>query len=130
MCKQETHKKVNNNLDRPIITNGLDQSLWNDKCDYIDIESCKNLNPNNYNLAVMQINIRSILSKQVQLKQLLRQLENKNSQVDIILLCKTFLSKNTSKLLQMPGYQIFTDSRQDHKGGDSSTCQRRHNMQM
>ena len=110
MCKNNHSQKLDDNLDRPILTDGLDQSLWNDKCDYIDIESCSNLNQNNYNLAVMQINVRSILSKQIELKQLLRQLENKNSPIDIILICETFLSKNTLSLLQMPGYQIFTDS--------------------
>ena len=54
-------------MDRPIITDNLDQNLWNDKCDYVDIENCRDLNPNNYNLTVLQLNIRNILSKQMEL---------------------------------------------------------------
>ena len=40
----------------------LDSSLWNDKCDYIELDERDNLNPNNYNLIVMHLNIRSVLS--------------------------------------------------------------------
>ena len=47
--------------------NALDASLWNDKCDYIELEECDNLNPNNYNLIVMQLNIRSVLYHQQEL---------------------------------------------------------------
>ena len=67
MCKFGKNLKATDELDTPIIFHKLDQSLWNDKCDYIDIESCVDLNPNNYNLAVLQLNIRSILSKQMEL---------------------------------------------------------------
>ena len=35
----------------------LDSSLWNNKCDYMELDKCVNLNPNNYNLIVMQLNI-------------------------------------------------------------------------
>ena len=34
------------------------------KCDYVELDKCVNLNPNNYNLIVMQLNIRSLLSHQ------------------------------------------------------------------
>ena len=118
MCKFGKNYKITNELDRPIITDNLDQSLWNDKCDYIDldIESCIDLNPNNYNLAVLQLNIRSILSEQMELNQLLRDLENKRTKIDVLMLCETFLSKNTLNLLNIPGYQVFADSRMLHKG--------------
>ena len=29
--------------------NELNASLWNDKCDYVELGECDNLNPNNYN---------------------------------------------------------------------------------
>ena len=42
----------------------LDSSLWNDKCDYVELDKCVNLNPKNYNFIVMQLNIRSLPSHQ------------------------------------------------------------------
>ena len=85
MCIPKNENKETDVLNRPIITENLDSSLWNDKCDYIEIDECKELNPNNYNLIVVQLNIRSLLSKQVELKRLLSILESKNSKVDIVL---------------------------------------------
>ena len=66
-------------LENPIITDNLDTILWSDKCDYIDIDDCVNLNPNCYNLIVLQLNIRSLLLNQTALNQLLRDLENGKS---------------------------------------------------
>ena len=45
------------------------------------------MNPNNYNLVVVQLNIRSLLSKQLELKRLLRDLEVRKSKADMILFC-------------------------------------------
>ena len=81
----------------------LDCSLWNDKCDYIELDNCTNLNPNNYNLIVMQLNIRSLLAHQTELKQIIRASEKKNSCIDIVLLCET--SANTQKI-----WSAFLDS--------------------
>ena len=98
MCFSKSATKIYDELERPLNLGSIDESLWNDKCDYIDPNSCTNLNLNDYNLIVLQLNIRSILSKQTELKQLLHTLENKNSRVDIVLLCKTFLNGKTTKL--------------------------------
>ena len=70
--------------------NALDASLWNDKCDYIELDECDNLNPNNYNLIVMHLNIRSVLCHQQELCQLIRSTEKENSRIDVILLCELF----------------------------------------
>ena len=53
MCKSELDKNDTDLLDSPCNLDELDSSLWNDKCNYVDIEMCSNLNPNNYNLLVM-----------------------------------------------------------------------------
>ena len=78
---------------RPMDNFLLNESLWNDKCDYIQPDSCANLNPNNYNLIILQTNIRGLISHQDELKCLLHKLSKKHSSVDIILLCETFLNK-------------------------------------
>ena len=68
--------KTNGNFDTDVLQRSqnlfeLDESLWNDKCNYTDMETCPDLNPNNYNLLILQLNIRSILAHQHKLKQLL-----------------------------------------------------------
>ena len=106
MCIGNANVKESDVLDRPILKENLDSSLWNDKCDYTEIEQCKNSNPNNYNLVIVQLNIRSLLSKQVELKLLLSNLEKRGSRVDLLLLCKTFLSDSTLNLVNIPGYEF------------------------
>ena len=95
----------------------IDNSLWNDKCDYWETEQCANLNPNNYNFIIMQLNICSLLSNATELKMLLTKLEQKNSPVDVILLCETFLTKKTEWLVNIPHYQLYSTCRRNHKGG-------------
>ena len=102
-------------LGHPFLDNNLLESIWSDKCDYLDINKCTNLNPSNFNLNVLQLNIRSLLSHQHELR--LQQLINKNSTVDIVALCETFLTKKVEKLVNIPGYTFYCKNRTDHKGG-------------
>ena len=104
-------------LGRPFPDNNLPESIWSDKCDYLDINKCTNLNPSNLNLIVLQLNIRSLLSHQHELRLLLQQLNNKNSTVDIVALCETFLVKKVEKLVNIPGYTLYCKNQTDHKGG-------------
>ena len=83
---------IYNSLLRPVAMETQDACLWSDKFDYWITEDCKNLNPGNYNLIVLQWNIQSLMSNQNKLKQLLAKLEKKNTPVDVLLLCKTFLT--------------------------------------
>ena len=80
-------------LDRPLDLFNVSESLWNDKCDYLDTKTCKNFNPNGMNFIVLQLNVRSLLSHQSDLRNLLHELDRRNSTVDILLLCETFLNK-------------------------------------
>ena len=76
MCKTELLQEDSDALNRSHNLDDLDETSWNDKCDYVDMEMCNNLNPNNYNLLVLQLNI-SVLAHQHELKQLLLVLEKK-----------------------------------------------------
>ena len=98
----------------------IDESLWNDKCDYIELESYPNLNPNRYNLLVLQLNMRSILGHLHELKQLLRDLDKKKSPIDVILLCETFLQKSTMNMAKIPRYTHVGNYRSGKKGGGVS----------
>ena len=64
MCFSKSSTKSNDELKRPLNFDSIDENLWNDKCDYIDPQTVKNLNPSGLNLVVLQLNIRSILSLQ------------------------------------------------------------------
>ena len=117
MCFTKVEIGPTDELYRPMDNFLLHKSLWNDKCDYIQPDSCTNLNIDNYNLIILQLNIRGLLSHQSELKLLLYKLNNKNSSVDIILLCETFLNTQTEKLVQIPGYMLIANNRQTNKGG-------------
>ena len=91
-------------------------SLWSDRCVYLELDTCGNLNPNNFNFVVLQLNIRSILANQHEFNRLLHDLENKNSKADIILLSGTCLTKKTEKLANTKRYVLHTDNCTNHKG--------------
>ena len=64
MCLSKSDVKLYDNLMWPLELTTTDRSMWNDKCDYYDdVDKCKNLNPENYNLVVLQHNIRSLLDR-------------------------------------------------------------------
>ena len=117
MCFIRTDKKLFDSLNRPLELNNVDKSLWSDKCDYLDPVLCMNFYTDNFNFIVMQLNIRSILAHQNELRQLLQTMANKNSQVDVLLLCETFLTIRTEKLGNILGYSLITNNSKDHKGG-------------
>ena len=75
MCVGNSDIKLFDELMRPLEWNAMDKSLWTDRCDYIDLEKCDNLNNNNMNLIVLQLNIPSLLAHQDELKNLLFHLE-------------------------------------------------------
>ena len=54
------------------------------------------------------------------MKQLLHTLQNKNSRVDIVLLCETFLNAKTTKLVNIPNYTLISNHRLNRKVG--GTC--------
>ena len=105
---------------QPLEIENHDKSLWNDKCDYIELEKCDNFNKENYNFIVMHLNVRSLLAHQVELKYLLRKLKTKGSRVDVVLLCETFLTDKTQKLVNILDYEIITNIRQTAKGGGTA----------
>ena len=101
MCLHKLNANSCDNLERPLNLDSLPASLWSDRCDYLDINKCNNLNLSNFNFIVLQLNIRSILLNQLELKKLLLG-------VDVLLLSETFLSSKTEKLVNIRGYTVHT----------------------
>ena len=120
MCLQRQIDFHKDNLGRSLDTNNLPSCLWSDRCDYIEVDKCSNLNLRNYNFVAMQLNIRSLLSNQVELKLLLNDLSLKNSAVDALMLSETFITSKTEKLINMKGYSIHSMNRVNCKGGDTA----------
>ena len=113
-------KIVMDNLQRLIHLDELNSTLWSNKCDYLYPSNCTNLNPQNYNLIVLQHNVCSLLGNLVETKQLPQILHDKNSPVDLLLLCETFLTKKTLGLVSIPGYSVVSDHQQNHKDGGTA----------
>ena len=120
MCCLSKFEKLHDELLHPLTKSSLDESLWSDKCDYIDLDSSSDLNLNGLNLVVCQLNIHSVLSNQDGIKQLLAQLKCKNSEVDIMILCETFLRDHTEPQVNIPGYNLISNHRQQSNGGGTA----------
>ena len=105
---------------RPLNLTNVHESLWNDKCDYIDPAKCENLNHTGFNLIVLQLNIHSVLKHSYELKSLLRTLESKNFRVDLVLLWETFLTPETVGLVHIPDYTLVSNQRSKSKGGKTA----------
>ena len=54
-------------LGRPLDLHDLNQTLWNDKCDYLELDKIQDFNPRDKNLTILQLNIRSLINKQQEL---------------------------------------------------------------
>ena len=117
MSNTVIYDSLEDTLSRSRECDELDSSLWNDKCDYVELDKCVYLNPNNDNLIVVQLNIQSLLSHQQDLCQLIRSTEEKNSRIDILLLCETFLSKNTCHMVKIPGFTHVSKCQKNKKDG-------------
>ena len=77
MCLSKLSNTSCDDLLRPVDFDLVQDSLLNDKCDYIDPTKYIDLNPNGYNLVALQLNIRSLIFNITELKQLLITLEQK-----------------------------------------------------
>ena len=93
------------NLDRPIKITKYQHEL--DTCDYYDLTNP--IEANHGDLLVMQLNIRGLLGKMSNLKDLVNKASH-GKKIDIILLCDTWQNK-TSPNISLPGYEYVYKSR-------------------
>ena len=88
-----------------------------DNCDYLDVSDVNSLRHTDKDLLILQLNIRGLLSKQGSLKQLLSEFK---VLPDMVLLCETWLKKDTAGKLDMPNYKCYHKHRIDRLGGGVS----------
>ena len=93
----------------------------NDHCDYVEPSTIKELHSRDTDLGVIQLNVRGLLNKHTQIKQLLSS-DNVSLPIDMILLCEMWLRPTTLDLLDLPNpnYKSFHKTRKDRIGGGTS----------
>ena len=89
----------------------------NDNCDYIDLSDIGSLCQSEKDLLVLQLNIRGLLNKQDSLKHLLSEFK---IQPDIVLLCETWLKRDTENKVNITGYKCYHKHRIDRLDGGVS----------
>ena len=99
------------NLDRPIEFSKYQHELNN--CDYFDLTDP--IEAAHGDLLVMQLNIRGLLGKLSNLKDLVNRVSH-GKKIDIMLLCETWQNKN-SPIISIPGYSYVYKSRKHKMGG-------------
>ena len=106
-----------------VLTKGIDNLNRNveinwqfdqyDGCDYVNLEN--GIDVTDKDLSVIQLNIRGLSSKVNDLKHLIDHVQL-NGQPDILLLCETWLTKQ-SPSVNIPGYSLYRKDRNNKKGG-------------
>ena len=87
-----------------------------DTCDYLDMESTCNLKVSDTDLTILHINIRGLISKQQTLSRLLYDCLGE-SKIDVITIVEMWLTKESLKLVNVPGYTYLGVHRLQKKGG-------------
>ena len=115
MCHSKTFNVESySSLNEQLSLDGL-----NDHCEYIKPSLIKELHTQNTDLGVMQLNVRGLLNKQSQIKNLLSD-NNVLLPIDVVLLCETWLKPSTLDHFGIPNYKAFHITRKDCIGGGTS----------
>ncbi len=84
--------------------------LLND-CKYYEPSSFDKITGNRFKMKILHLNIRSLPGKLSKLLDLLSKLKDSNHEIDIILLCETFLTDTTKDSVDIKGYTLKEDHR-------------------
>ena len=86
-------------------------------CNYYDTPSLQTLSDKRYKLKVLHLNIRSLPSNYNELKNLLTTLRQYKHEIDLILLCETFLTEKNKNCYPLEGYAFNQLNRSTRSGG-------------
>ena len=81
-------------------------------CKYREIENLEELKPKINDLSIIHLNIRGLLNKQDQLKNLV-----KDTEADVILLCATWLTQIKESQINITTHKLTSKHRSDRIGG-------------
>ena len=74
-------------------------------------EDIRNSSPEMFDSKIMPLNVCSICAKQTELKELLNWLCTENHDLDVILLCETYLNTCIKNLVDFPGFNLICKNR-------------------
>ena len=89
---------------------------FEDTCDYIEVEDAKDIIVDQYDLTILQMNIRGLISKQRDLSKLLFDIIG-DRKIDIVILCETWLTKESEHRVLVPGYTYYGHHRKHKNSG-------------
>ena len=115
MCLQGIKKQISNRLKNNELMNNESYDFV-DHCDYLDLENITPKTLPQYNLNLLQMNVRGLIGKQNKIQSLLDKLEN-NNDVHCLLLCETWLTEDTKKLISFSNHSFIGRERNIKKGG-------------
>ena len=117
MCLQGIKKQITDHLYQCEKLISRDQFDFVDRWDYQDIDDIRTNSLTQRNLNILQLNIRGLLTKQGQLNTIINNLETKISNLHRILLCETWLTEGTKKLIKFNNYHYIGREHENRKGG-------------
>ena len=102
------------NCNKLINDNGFE---FVDDCHYLEIDDIIDYTLQNGNLNILQLNTSSLLNKQAKLQSLLNKLERSN-EIHCLILCETWLTKETKNLLKLNSYTYVGTEHCNKKVGE------------
>ena len=90
-----------------------------DTCDYIELDSCKELPMSPNDLSILEVNTQGLVNKQAELFMLLRSM-TQMSRIDVVIIVETWLTKEGESRIKIPGYVYIGNPRTHKKGGSVS----------
>ena len=118
-CYTMCYSKLLNVHNQTSLNEQLSIDGLTDQCCYVELNAIKEIHNKDSDLGIIQINIRGLLNKQTEIKQLLSS-DNVALPIEVILLCETWLKPTTSDLFSIPHYKSFHRVRSDRIGGGTS----------
>ena len=97
MCLQGIKQQIFDRLNDNELMNNESYDFV-DHCDYLELENITPRTIPRDNLNLLQMNVRGLVGKQNKLQSLLDNLEN-HSNIHFLLLCETWLTEETKKLI-------------------------------
>ena len=105
MCLNNCVKSVVADIKYDLLEINSFSPVYKDSCDYIEIDETCNLSIKEEDLVFLQFNCRGLLGKQQDLSRFLYDIIGERK-VDVIALVETWLTKESLKRVNLPGFKF------------------------
>ena len=117
LSKQSINLPLFDNVNRPLNFGERKQDLWNDRCDYLQIDELNNINWVGHKMTVLQLNICGAVSKRSDFTSLLDNCKKTKYGYRYYTLMLNFLSDIKSVLFKIPNYNLISRPCKHKNGG-------------